>query len=70
MRVLLTVLSLISGSPDDVTAEESQRARIERTDEYRAVLAEIATRKVSSMPPRSHDLPDAIREAIEAWTDD
>jgi hypothetical protein len=70
MRVLLTLLSLLCGAPDDLTADEFQQARIERTLQYRTLLAEIAPDRVLSGLPQPRDLPDDVREAVEAWTKD
>jgi hypothetical protein len=68
MRVLLTMLCLFSGSPDEAAADEVQRARLERTDHYRDVLAEIAIDKDISGELQPHDLPAGVRKAIEIWT--
>jgi len=70
MRALLTLLSLLCGAPDDLTEDEFQRARIERTLQYRTILAEIAPNHALSGLPRPRDLPDDVREAVEAWTKD
>jgi hypothetical protein len=68
MRALLTMLCLFSGSPDEAATDEVQRARLERTDHYRAVLADIAIDTAVFEEMQPHDLPAGVREAIDAWT--
>jgi hypothetical protein len=72
MRALLSILCLFMGAPDDGVADELKTARDDRADEYRAVLSEIsfetAPEANASERPAPHDLPESIRNAIEAWT--
>jgi hypothetical protein len=68
MRALLTMLCLFSGSPEEAATDEVQLARLERTDHYRDVLAEIAIDTDISGGLQLHDLPAGVREAIETWT--
>jgi hypothetical protein len=58
---------LFAGLPaDDLDGFEARR--IARTENYRAVLAAIAADPAHPRAQRPYDLPDGIREAIEAWT--
>jgi hypothetical protein len=65
MRALLSILLLFMGLPNEGLAEEYETARIERRDEYRGIMRALETDRDSSV---AHDLPDGVREAIEAWT--
>jgi hypothetical protein len=68
MRALLGILCLFAGDPADGIAEEFESTRLERTEKYRAVLAEIAVDPDLSVELVPQDLPDGVREAVEAWT--
>ena len=68
MRALFSIFCLFSNLSGGGIAEELEAAQQERTEQYHAVLAEIAPDKALSVTPLPHDLPDDIREAIEAWT--
>ncbi len=69
MRALFSIFCLFSTLSGGGIAEELDAAQQERTEQYHGVLAEIATDKAFSVTPLPHDLPDDIREAIEAWTE-
>jgi hypothetical protein len=69
MRALFSIFCLFSSLSGGGIAEDLEAAQQERTEQYHAVLAEIATDKALSVTPLPHDLPDDIREAIEAWTE-
>jgi hypothetical protein len=70
MRALLSILCLFAGLPADSIAEEFEATRIERTEHYRAVLAEIAANPAPSGEQKPCELPDGVREAVEGWTHD
>ena len=67
MRALLGLLCLFCGAPAAMAGAEA--SRLARTAEYRAVLSEIAAARAVPDEPLSHDLPDGLREAVEAWTE-
>jgi hypothetical protein len=69
MRALFSIFCLFSTLSGGGIAEDLEAAQQERTEQYHTVLAEIATDKAFSVTPLPHDLPDDIREAIEAWTE-
>jgi hypothetical protein len=69
MRALFSIFCLFSNLSGGGIAEDLEAAQQDRTEQYHAVLAEIATDKALSVTPLPHDLPDDIREAIEAWTE-
>jgi hypothetical protein len=69
MRALFSIFCLFSNLSGGGIAEDLEAAQQERAEQYHAVLAEIATDKAFSVTPLPHDLPDDIREAIEAWTE-
>jgi hypothetical protein len=69
MRALFSIFCLFSSLSGGGIADDLEAAQQERTEQYHAVLAEIATDKALSVTPLPHDLPDDIREAIEAWTE-
>jgi hypothetical protein len=69
VRALFSIFCLFSNLSGRGIAEELEAAQQERTEQYHTVLAEIAPDKSFSVTPLPHDLPDGIREAIEAWTE-
>ncbi len=66
MRALLGILCLFSCAA--TASERADAARLARAAEVRAVLSEISDKRDPSDGLRSHDLPDDLREAVEAWT--
>ncbi len=68
MRALLGLLCLFSCAQAASASQRLDDARVARTAEVRAVLSEIAARRDPADERRSHDLPDGLREAVEAWT--
>jgi hypothetical protein len=68
MRALLGILCLFSCAPAATASERADAARLARAAEVRAVLSEISDKRDPSDGLRSHDLPDDLREAVEAWT--
>ena len=66
MRAILALLCLFSGLPDDASADGFDAAQ-EKTEKYRALLSELAS---SGTPDGESvtDLPDGLRQAVEAWT--
>ncbi len=68
MRALLGLLCLFSCAQAASASQRLDDARVARTAEVRAVLSEISDKRDSAQERRSHDLPDALREALEAWT--
>jgi hypothetical protein len=70
MRAILSILCLFAGLPADVVAEEFEATRLEKAERYRAILAAIAADPALSVERKPSDLPDGVREAVEAWTQD
>ncbi|GEO16427.1 hypothetical protein [Microvirga aerophila] len=66
MRGWIRLPCLLS-TPPNRRPEDHQAIRLAKTEQYQAVLAEIASDdSVSVMRP--HDLPEAVRGLIENWT--
>jgi hypothetical protein len=68
MRVILAVLCLFYGSPGDIAAEYYESTSEPKVERYRALLAEISSSGAASEHRTLIDLPEDLREAIEAWT--
>ncbi|MBA1157135.1 hypothetical protein [Microvirga mediterraneensis] len=67
MRAILALLCLFSGLPDDTPAEGFDATQ-EKTEKYRAFLSELAS---AGTPPgigTATDLPEGLKQAIDAWT--
>ena len=69
MRALIGLLCLFSGDPAASVGGDADEARLARSAEVRAVLSEISARSPAPNDSIPHDLPDGLREAVEAWTD-
>ncbi len=68
MRALFGFLCLFSCAQAASAAQRLEEARTARTAEVRAVLSEISDSRDATLERHSHDLPDGLREAVEAWT--
>jgi hypothetical protein len=68
MRAILALLCLFSGLPDDAPAEGLDAAQ-EKTEKYRAFLSELASSETTPDVRTTIDLPEGLKQAIEAWTD-
>ncbi len=68
MRALLGILCLFCGTPAMAASACTDAARLARTAEVRAVLSEISAGRDQSDERPSHDLPEDLRKAVEAWT--
>ncbi|HEV2564729.1 MAG TPA: hypothetical protein VGU19_06565 [Microvirga sp.] len=66
MRAILALLCLFSGLPDDTSAEGYDTAQ-EKTETYRVLLSELASPGTPDSKAAT-DLPDGLKQAIEAWT--
>ncbi len=66
MCALLSLLCLLWGSPPECVSSEHEEACLDQRAEYRAILSEISAGRAAEAPPR--DLPEDLREAVEAWT--
>jgi hypothetical protein len=66
MRALLGIFWLIVGLPADGVSEECGAVRRDNTTAFRTVLTEIAA-DAAAGEQRPADLPEGLREAIEAW---
>ena len=66
MRTLLSLLCLLWASPAEHLA--AQRDSSDRRAEYRTLLSEIAAGRAASAEASPRDLPEDLREAVEAWT--
>ncbi len=67
MRAILALLCLFCGLPDDVTAESLDAGQEPKVERYRALLSDLASSPNLAMKTPI-DLPEGLREAIEAWT--
>lgn len=68
MRAILALLCLFTGLPDDASGEGCDAAQ-EKTEKYRAFLSELASSETTPDGKTAIDLPDGLKQAIEAWTD-
>jgi hypothetical protein len=68
MRTIFALLCLFCGSPDDATAENFGAGGEPKTEEYRNFLSELASSSTVPMTEALVDLPQSLKEAIEAWT--
>ncbi len=68
MRAILALLCLFSGLPEDASAEGCDAAQ-EKTEKYRAFLSDLASSGTMPDGKATIDLPDGLKQAIEAWTD-
>ncbi|HEX2555383.1 MAG TPA: hypothetical protein VHL98_16915 [Microvirga sp.] len=68
MRALLGFLCLFSCTQAASAAQRLDDARTARTAEVRAVLSEISAKREAADEDPSHDLPEDLRAAVEAWT--
>jgi hypothetical protein len=66
MRAILALLCLFSGLPDDTSGEGFDTAQ-EKTETYRVLLSELASTGTPDSKAAT-DLPDGLKQAIEAWT--
>ncbi|EIM29506.1 hypothetical protein [Microvirga lotononidis] len=67
MRAILALLCLFSGLPDDTPAEGFDATQ-EKTERYRAFLSELASWDTSPSIETATDLPEGLKQAVEAWT--
>ena len=67
MRALLGFLCLFSIAPAAANPC-ADNPRTARTEEVRAVLADIAKDEADPAAPATSDLPQGLKEAIEIWT--
>ncbi|WP_150117824.1 hypothetical protein [Microvirga vignae] len=68
MRVILALLCLFCGSPDDVTEENFDAMQEAKVDKYRTFVSELASSSTVSTAEAPIDLPEGLKEAIEVWT--
>jgi hypothetical protein len=66
MRTLLSLLCVLWASPAERLGGE--RDPSDRRAEYRTLLAEISAGRAASAVAPPRDLPEDLREAVEAWT--
>ena len=69
MRALLAIVGLCFHLPKPAS-DEVEAARVARADHYRSVLSAISAENITERILAVHDLPDGLRQAIEAWTSD
>jgi hypothetical protein len=67
MRAILALLYLFSGLPEDASTEGFDGNQ-EKTEKYRALLSELASSGTTPGIATATDLPDGLKQAIEAWT--
>ncbi|MGO4524829.1 hypothetical protein AB4097_08175 [Microvirga sp. 2MCAF35] len=67
MRAILALLCLFSGMPDDASAEGFDAGQ-EKTERYRSLLSELASSGTTPGIETATDLPEGLKQAIEAWT--
>jgi hypothetical protein len=70
MRAILALLCLFSGTPDDLPAEGFTATGEPKVERYRALLTELASSAAVPGAKTPIDLPEGIKEAIDAWTAD
>ena len=68
MPALLSILWLFAGSPADIGVDELEANRNKKWTECQALLSDISDGGRSLDDQRPRDLPDGLREAVEAWT--
>jgi hypothetical protein len=68
MRAILAIVCLFCGSPDDLSAEGYDGAQEPKAERYRALLSELASSRTAPEAKAPIDLPEDVKEAIEAWT--
>lgn len=68
MRAIFALLCLFCGSPDDAAAENFDASQEPKVERYRTFLSELASSNRVSRAAAPIDLPDGLKEAIEAWT--
>ena len=68
MRAILALLCLFCGSPDDLATEGLDVGQEPKVERYRMLLSELASSSAAPAAETLIDLPDGLREAIEAWT--
>jgi hypothetical protein len=68
MRAILALLCLFSGLPDDASAEGFDATQ-EKTEKYRAFLSALAASGTTPDIETATNLPEGLKQAIEAWTD-
>ncbi len=66
MSTLLGLLAASSGWSTKRVPDEIEARRSAKIEQWRAVLADITSNR-SSLSMRPLDLPETVREAIEAW---
>jgi hypothetical protein len=68
MRAMLAALCLFCGSAVDVAAEDFDAAQQPKVERYRVLLSELTAAGEPRAVEAATDLPDGLKEAIEAWT--
>lgn len=69
MRALLTLFCLFCASPAEAVTEGIDRGQEPKVETYRALLSEFAASDAASEELGPSDLPAALREMIDTWTD-
>jgi hypothetical protein len=67
MRAILALLCLFSSLLDDASAEGFDTTQ-EKTEKYRVFLSELASSGTTPDIETATDLPEGLKQAIEAWT--
>jgi hypothetical protein len=68
MRAILSLLCLVCGPPDDVTAESFDPVQEPKVETYWSLLSELASSSTVPAVEPPIDLPEGLKEAIDVWT--
>jgi hypothetical protein len=68
MRIILAFLCLFCGSPDDAAADSVDGTQEPKVERYRVFLSELASSRTTPEIKALIDLPEDLKDAIEAWT--
>ena len=68
MRTTLALLCLFFGSPDDVAADSPDAAQELKVERYRTLLSALTSSDLGPGIKAPTDLPEDLKDVIEAWT--
>jgi hypothetical protein len=68
MRAILALICLFCGLPNDVAEDGFGGTQEPKVEQYRVLLSELASSGTAPAVMAPLDLPEDLKEAIEAWT--